>query len=562
MFETKDSWQQSAAVAILSSGLIFSGVASAAQLNAATADQTADAYVRANPERNEVLTGRSAKRLKKAKRAHGASSVAGVPGAGHPVYKGESPIAPPIPACSAQSAYAIDKAYGIKMWDFQAFNMGDSILQDYGCWRTTLAQYGFGFLAYNVGLFQANMLNHYTPPSSQQQYNGQKPSGLDAAVYFLSYDLDRWGLPDGQISVWGTNVNTTNAPNYSQNRFSFAEIGLYGAALNKQLEYLVGIFPHNDYFQGNYIGGNVDNPLGSSAANSVLAGGSIGPEATPGFALKYHFNENWYNTFDISRSTPGTVSPTYPGYALGNRLAVENYANPTGLNFAARRPCEFGVCYPSPKEIFIDEIGYKQEASADNYYTFVRAQGFYSNTPVYKYNLASPINPTTTTGSFSILGDRQFWQTEPGSPHTGYKGLYVGATFAYNPPNSNTFSEDYEFRLYSFGLFGRPRDQIAFSFQHLTTSNEFAKLVNTESGCSSNITCVRHGTNIYNLTYTASIMSGVYATLGVTYDDHPGLVWSPLASSSGSAAYTAIPPLAPLNIQHAVFFDAALVTVF
>jgi hypothetical protein len=57
-------------------------------------------------------------------------------------------------------------------------------------------------------------------------------------------------------------------------------------------------------------------------------------------------------------------------------------------------------------------------------------------------------------------------------------------------------------------------------------------------------------------------MPGVYATLGATYDDHPNVVWSPLASSSGSAAFTSIPALAPFNIQHAWFLNAALVMVF
>jgi hypothetical protein len=57
-------------------------------------------------------------------------------------------------------------------------------------------------------------------------------------------------------------------------------------------------------------------------------------------------------------------------------------------------------------------------------------------------------------------------------------------------------------------------------------------------------------------------MPGVYFSLGATYSDHPSVVWSPLASSSGSAAYAAVPSLAPLNIQGALNFQAALVTVF
>jgi porin len=558
---TKDMLLKPITSAVVSLGLTVSGVAVAAESNAVGSEDKAGAYDRANLDKNEVLTGRSAKRIKKVKRVRGASRVAGVPGVGHPVYKGEPPMAPPIPACSAQSAAEINKTFGIKLWDFYAFNMGDSIGQDYGCWRTNLAKNGFGFLAWNVGLFQSNMLNHYTPPSSQQVYNGQKSSGLEALQYALTYDLSRWGIPDGQLSIWGDNLQTTNAPSYSQNRWTMEQLVFYGTLFNKQLEYQFGIFNTTNNFQGIYIGGNINNPLGAAAANAIIAGGTVGPEETPGVLIKYHATDTIYNTFYVGRSVPGTLSPTTAGYYQGgNRLVAESYGNPSGFNFSNAHPCVFGICYPSPRELFIDEIGYKQEATPDKLFTWVRATGYYSNTSLY--NLAANNGSFADTGSVSILADQQIWQLEPGSPFTAYKGIYIGGTFAYNPPNTSIFTQDYEARIYSFGLFGRPRDQIAFSYQHLVTGSDWANIEDAANGCSFGFACARHATNLYNLTYTANIMSGVYATLGVTYDDHPGLIWSPIASHSGSAAYTAIPPLAPLNIQHAVFFDAALVMVF
>jgi porin len=476
-----------------------------------------------------------------------------------PIFKDAPKVAeapPQIPPCSQQSAYEINKTFGIKYWDFPPPNMGDSLLLDRGCWRTNLAKLGFGFLAFDASILTTNMLNHYVPPSNGQQYAGQRTTGLNALLMYLSYDLGRWGLPDGQFLIQSSNNNTTDAPGYTQNTFNLAQLAIYGTLFNRAAEYEIGYFPIINTFQGNYIGGNVNNPLGPSSTVQVLVGGSFSTETTPAASLKWHFDDRFYNTIAIIRSTPGANAP---GDGFGSGLEIEHYTNHAGLGFANRHPCVFGTCYPSPRELFIDEIGYKNEAAPGSLFTWLRAEGYYNTTRYYNFQANN--GSYTDNGAFSIFGDQQIWQAEPDSPHTAYKGVYVGATFGWNKPQVSAFSQDYEARIYSFGLFGRPRDQIALSFQHLVTSPYLAGLTNNTPVCLTGLTCIRHASNNYNLTYTANILTGVYASIGVQYVDHPAIAWSPVASSYGSAAYP-VPALAPFNIQGAVNFLASIFTIF
>jgi porin len=320
---------------------------------------------------------------------------------------------------------------------------------------------------------------------------------------------------------------------------------------------MLGYVPFNDAFQGNYIGGNVNNPLGASATNAVLVGGNYSTVMTPSGIVKWHINDEFYNLFGLNRSTPGSLAPTV-GFS-GNALAVESYTNHSGLNVVNSHPCVFGNCHPSPGVVLTDEVGYRTEAAPGVPYTWVRAEG-YVNVGTNYYNLQRNNGAQTNAFSASIFADRQLWQAEPDSPHTAYKGLYVGMTFGYNNREQATYTQDYEARIYTLGMFNRPRDQIAISSQHLAVSPYWASDMNQYLGCAStHALCARHAVNSYTLTYTAYIMPGVYFSLGANYTDHPSVVWSPLASRSGSAA---VPSLAPYNIQGALNFQAALVTVF
>ena len=100
----------------------------------------------------------------------------------------------------------MDKVLGIKGWYYSPPSFVESVTADYGGWRSTLASFGIGLIEYNVTRFQVNLLDtpregpRYNPfYESRQSYWGQKPSFHDISALALTYDLSRFGIPDGQF---------------------------------------------------------------------------------------------------------------------------------------------------------------------------------------------------------------------------------------------------------------------------------------------------------------------------------------------------------------------------
>jgi porin len=167
---------------------------------------------------------------------------------------------------------ALHRLISIKPWAARLdsiFPLGDSLLQDYGGWRSTLAQYGIGLLEYNAQIGSVNMLNTPTAglgPSnatssnplagnSRQQYFGQRPGFLDVSLAFLTIDTSQWGIPDGQIGISG-NWSYSGDQHQVQNKLSNNGVSWYQTFFNKALEVKAGIFPNGDEWVG-VAGGNL-----------------------------------------------------------------------------------------------------------------------------------------------------------------------------------------------------------------------------------------------------------------------------------------------------------------
>ncbi len=461
-----------------------------------------------------------------------------------PVSKDGPIIAPPVAACGLQSARELNKRYNIHMWIIPVPNNGDSVFNDMGCWRSTLAKYGFGIFAFTTGQVATNTLNHYVPPSNQQRYAGQRTYSTMSTHAYLSYDLMQYGIPDGQIAIGGDYTRDTDIA-VSPNAFTFNRIAYYQTAFNRALEFNAGLIETVNEFQGVQVGGNAFNPLGPGSALGVEAGAAHLPDLQPGAFLTYHMTPNLYDKAAIVRSTTATT----PG-GLGELLS-DHYANPIGLNIT-QTPTIFGVKYPTSRALYIDEIGYRQSADANHLNTWIRATGFYNST---EYENLQYTTQRTTNWVGTIYADQQIWQSEPGQDATAYKGLYVGVNAGAGNPNANAVSQDYAARIYTFGLFGRPRDQISFLWEHQVVSPYQQAVYNGTKTCTSGTLCIHDAVNAYTLLYTANLMPGVYASFGGQYTDHPSIAWSPTASTYGSA----LSPVQPsYNIQHSMVFTAVL----
>jgi porin len=539
-----------AATGFLCAGMIVSGVSVAAETETGTPEITHTVKVK-----NTKKMARAKKNVPEGQLSKDAPAIA---------------AAPPVQACNSLSAYAINEKLGFKGWAFVPPSMGDSVLLDYGCWRTNLAKYGIGLIGQvNGGPLTTNLLNHYTPPSNQQQYVGQRPTASISTGYILTYDLSRWGIPDGQFQIEGGTQNTTYAPNYASNTLLMEEMKIYGTVFDKKLEYEAGYISNFLRFQGTFIGGNIANPFGPAAGSAAEVGQSFPPEPAPSFNLKWNITDHWYDRFAIQRSMPGSVNvgglPNLTALgpaAFGNMFAVEHYTNPTGFKFTNSSPCVFGVCYHSPRQLFINEIGYQTHLGESGLFTWVRLTGYYNTTTYFDYSTGG----TTKNYAVSLYGDQQIWQAEPGSPFTGYKGLYIGGAVAYDDPKANALSQDYEARIYTLGLFNRPKDQLALTYQHQVVSHYITNSLATKGACAAFGICTRHAINSYAVSYTANIMSGIYFTLGAQYIDHPAVAFAPglLGNGSNQATIPVAPglsvpnPLSPLNINHAVNLLASL----
>jgi hypothetical protein len=112
-----------------------------------------------------------------------------------------------IAAALAASPARFDKDLGLKGWNIPFPSYGDTVLQDLGGFRSTLAQYGIGFLEYNASLGFDNVLN--TPRSNHgtQAYMGQTAGLSHLGVSELHQQFCKEGVvPTGlfELSFHGT----------------------------------------------------------------------------------------------------------------------------------------------------------------------------------------------------------------------------------------------------------------------------------------------------------------------------------------------------------------------
>jgi porin len=451
----------------------------------------------------------------------------------------------PVPACSRESATALQSTYGIKGWVIPPPKFADSITGDYDCWRTNLAKHGFGLTLYSADITQSNTLNHYVPPSNQQAYAGQRWQGQLAIYSLLTYDLSQYGVPDGQIIAGGGSAQGTDI-RYLVNALTLTELAYYQTAFNKALEFQIGYLNLGYQFQGTQVGGNIANVLGYASGIQQEVGGGLQTSVLPTATVKWNITDRFYDKAAVSRSlVPNAVG------GLGNSLEQEHYSNPTGIKLTNTANV-FGVQYPTSRELIINEIGYRNAAGPNDPMNWVRFDAYY-NFSKYEdlQNPGTPAQPGQQVNNMAaqLFVDRQIWQSEPGSSITAYKGLYLGATAAYASPQANSVYEDFGVRAYTYGMFDRPHDQISLIWEHQAFSPYVANPVDNSPACFSGAQCVRHAANTYSLVYNIGLFPGVYVGLGVSYIDHPSASWSPNALAFGS---TAAPVNPQLNINHAV----------
>jgi porin len=452
-----------------------------------------------------------------------------VPVAASPAIK----IAPAPVLTGAQ----YDKVYGVHGWNIRFPSFGDSLLQDYGGWRTALAKAGFGFIAYDVTSFANNMLdtprtvpaystvtatgakspypNCSTTTSAicngRTNYFGQRPAYYTFNWAYLTYDMSQWGVPDGQIVLSGFFARVSDQK-FSPNTLQFHGLYWYQTLLDKKLEIQLGYFDNYYNFLGLYTGGNFASTFGASASVPLILG--LGTNNAPGARLTYHMTPELYNTFSVQRSFPINGPTGSPGYD-------EAKSDPTGLRFTQ----------PKGQALFIDEIGYKNAAAPGVPQTWARFGVEYNQSRFADLTRLTVPNSTIKSGSaVYFLLDRQLWQQDPSSPLTAYRGIYAGVTAAYAPPSISVFTQNYEARLYWLGPTAtRPTDMISLIYKHNVISYDFSNAINKNTSPLAAqgfaVSQVFNATNSVNVSYLAHLRPGLYAQVGLGFTDHPAVTY-------------------------------------
>lgn len=368
----------------------------------------------------------------------------------------------------------------------------DTIDQDVGGVRSALADVGIGYAGLSVNSFTNNVLpNAAKSTIANQLYNGQNPTFSTTNYMWVTYDLSRFGIPDGQIVVGAEQQSWTWQPG-GPDRLGISTISYYQTFFDKGLELKVGYLRNSHEFAGTVVGGNAGANVFGPSSNVLYQGGmNYAPAPTPALNLKYNFDDRLYTKASIQRS----ISP--------DGAFAQVTQDPTGLDWST----------PKSGILLLDETGYKNKAAPGSPQTWLRAGAGFNNSNYT--NLAYPTQPRANDNSFYyVAADRQLWQTNIQS--SAARGIYGGFSVMYAPPDLNKVTQYAELRLYAIGLFdSRPQDQISL----VATNTAWSRFAVNASLTKGNP--VHWDSTAISGTYTAHLAPGIYTSLGLTYIDHP-----------------------------------------
>jgi porin len=362
--------------------------------------------------------------------------------------------------------------------------------------RAALAQLGVGYLVASLNTIADNVNPNAlrAPNGASQQYNGQRFSPGTQNFVWMTLDLSRYGIPDGQI-VAGAVYNDFEWNPSGPNKLGVGTLTYFQTLFDKRIEIKAGLLQNSlEYVAPNIAGSLAVNVFGPAGSIQYQGGLSTFTTTAPGVNVKWNIGDGFYDKFGVQRS----VSP--------DGGVVEINQNPIGLNWTV----------PNAGALYIDEFGYSRAADTGSTMAFYRGGAAYNTSDWTQLGVAPP---TRSDGNsfFYLLGDQQLWQA---APTTGpRRGFYAGFSAMYAPPETNTFTSYYELRLYDIGAIPRrPDDVISLVLTDSLWSNILidstiaaGKLAHTDSKSAT-------------LSYNAHLSPGVYAGIGVSYVDHPTTV--------------------------------------
>lgn len=377
--------------------------------------------------------------------------------------------------------------------------------------RNKLAENGISYLGISATTFQDNLLRHALPAGNRfgkhsrdnQLYNGQLPTYITQEQFYAMYDLQRYGIPNGQIQLGFSFMANNWNPAGADGLFLLAA-NYYQTLLNKKIEVKIGLTANSVEFLGAQVGGSLASGVFGPNAGIPIENG-LNSSGTPSYGVNVKLNlpNNFYTKAGVNRA----LSP--------DGTLVERANNPTATNLKVSNA---GI-------IAIDEVGYRVNPSPGQMQMWIR--GAASVTTSRYRELAHTLNREQPNYGLYFLADRQLVQTAPNAGFgSARRGIYTGFTFEHTPSYFNTFSTYYEGRLYGFGLIpGRPNDLVSLVANHSQFSGAAVSAARGRGLLAHN------GVSTITTSYGALVLPGV--NVGVSFTDHPTAVT--YTRSTGSA---------------------------
>ena len=411
------------------------------------------------------------------------------------------PITPPNPSTNP---YATADELKIRGYNIPFPYAVDTLDQGANGLRNALAEEGIGYTGISSTTFTDNVLRHGLPAGDaisstsrdNQLYSGQLPTYTNQETLYMTYDLRKYGIPDGQILVAGQLTSTNWNPG-GPDGFNLASATYYQTMFNKTVEIKIGALNNALEFLGPNVGNSLANGIfGPNASIAVENGLDAGSFTTYGVNLRYNFPDKIYNKLDVSRA----ISP--------DGTVAEKLANPTGASFTVRNA---GV-------LVLDEMGWKVDANASQKFTWIRAAGDYSSS---NYNILDKAGHRGSPNyGLYFLADHQILQTalHPNT-RTGFQGIYAGVSVEFAPEYFDRFSQYYEGRVYGFGLIpGRPRDLASVVVTHSVFS-EVAVQQAEKAGL-----LAHHDVSSLTGSYGLRVLPGLNFNFAAQFTDHPTVI--------------------------------------
>ena len=412
-------------------------------------------------------------------------------------------IAPPsLPP--GQNPYALADSLKIRGLAIPLPGAADTLDQGLFGVRNALAEKGISYIGISATTFQDNTLRHGLPAADffsphgreNQLYAGQLPTYTTQTTLYAMYDLQRYGIPDGQLTFGVQTLSTNWTPGGPDGLF-LAAASYYQTFLDKKIELKVGLLNNTLEFLGVQVGGSLANGVfGPSASIPIENGSNSSAFPTYGVNVKVNLPSNFYTKGTVQRA----LDPD------GN--VVERTQNPTATNLKVNNA---GI-------LVLDEVGYRINPSPGVMQTWVRG-GASITTSRYR-ELANTLHREQGEFGMYFLADRQLVQTAPNAGFgSSRRGIYAGISLEHTPSYFNAFSEYYEGRVYGFGLIpGRPNDLISVVGNHSQFSGEAVAAARSRK------LLAHDGVTSFTGSYGVAAFPGVNFNLGVGFTDHPTVI--------------------------------------